>query len=72
MSIHDPDTIRAMRPPGKYPQIYITSPDKKNINIEFCYKKAMSGDLIKLTRHQAKILAEKIFQHLSETNKSDV
>lgn len=64
------NTVWALYPPGRYPQVYVSTADEKNIKIEFCYKQAMSGDIVKLTRHQARILSRRIMQCLNGTKKT--
>lgn len=67
---HKPNTTWAALPLGKYPQSYIRTVDKKYIRIEFCHEKAMSSDVVKITRHHARMLARRILQCLGETKKT--
>lgn len=69
MTVHRSNILWTLCPQGRYPQAYISAIDKKNIQIEFCYEQAMSGDVIKLTRRRAKLLARRILQCLDEIKK---
>lgn len=67
MAIHKPSSIWPTRPLGVYPQQYVRTLDEDHIGVSFHATLNGLGREVRLTRHEARMLARRLNECLDDT-----